>query len=262
MSISSTATEGKSAVRSAYLLYSVVCYVLFLAVFLYAIGFVGNLLVPKGIDDGPVEPLATALLIDVLLLSAFAVQHSLMARPFFKHWWTKYIRQPIERSTYVLASNLVLALLYWQWRPIPAAVWDLGTGPAAVILWAVFAVGWIIVLVSTFLLDHFELFGLRQPFEYFAGRPQSPPEFRTPLLYRLVRHPIMLGFVIAFWATPRMSWGHLLFAATTTVYILLAIRWEEVDLLAAFGPDYSEYKKNVPAILPMPPGRQSADVRP
>jgi len=236
--------------RLLAVVYGVVSYLVFFVSFLYAIGFVGNFVVPKSIDTGPQVTLAEALTVNLLLLGLFAVQHSLMARPSFKRWWTRFIPQPVERSTYVLASSVLLLLLFWQWRPIPAGVWDVQQPVVAALLWGAFGVGWLIVLISTFLIDHFDLFGLRQVYLHATGQPYTPPPFRTPALYRVVRHPIMLGFVIAFWATPTMTWGHLLFAGMTTAYILVGVTLEERDLRAAHGDDYEKYRQQVSMIVP------------
>ena len=236
--------------RMLKVIYGAVSYLVFLATFLYAIGFIGAFGVPKTIDDGQPGSLPTALIVDAILLGIFAVQHSLMARPAFKRWWTTIVSPDIERSTYVLLSSLALVLIFWQWRPANAAIWSIG-GAGGVVLWAIFVLGWLIVLTSTFMLSHFELFGLTQVYAAFVGRPVTPVAFRTPLLYGLVRHPIMLGFIIAFWATPRMTLGHLFFAIMTTAYILIALQLEEHDLMARFGAEYGDYKRRVPMLLPM-----------
>jgi protein-S-isoprenylcysteine O-methyltransferase Ste14 len=231
-------------------LYGGVCYLVFLAVLLYAIGFVGNLLVPKSIDTGDRASVVEALSVDLLLLGLFAVQHSVMARPSFKRWWIRLVPYSIERSTYVLASSALLALLFWQWRPLPEVVWEVQQPVVAVAVWGLFLGGWLIVLISTFLIDHFDLFGLRQVCLFAASQSYSPPPFRTPALYRVVRHPIMLGFVIAFWAAPVMTWGHLLFAGMTTAYIFVGVHLEERDLYSAFGRVYEEYREKVSMIVP------------
>jgi len=231
-------------------LYGAACYLVFLAVFLYAIGFVGNLVVPKSIDSGDQVSLVEALSLNLLLLGLFAVQHNVMARPAFKRWWTRLVPPPVERGTYVLASSLLLALLFWQWGPLPRVVWEAEQPVIVAALLGLFVVGWLVVLISTFLIDHFNLFGLRQVYLYATGKPYSPPPFCTPALYRVVRHPIMLGFVIAFWATPVMTWGHLLFAGMTTAYILVGIRLEERDLRSALGSAYEEYRAQVSMIVP------------
>ena len=238
------------------LLYGTLVYMLFLATFLYAIAFVGSLaipgLVPKTIDSGAAGPLIPALLVNTLLLAIFAIQHSVMARPAFKRWWTRFVPQPVERTTYVLLASLALVLLYWQWRPIQQPILWSVDGTGGQLLQAVFWLGWGLVLLSTFLINHFELFGLRQVFARLLGREIPLQEFHTPLFYRHVRHPIYLGFVIAFWATPHMRAGHLLFSIATTAYIFIGIWFEERDLIAQFGARYRVYREQVGMLLPRP----------
>lgn len=236
--------------RLLALLYGIVSYFVFFVVFLYAIGFVSALGVPKTIDTGAAAPLLEALTIDILLMSIFAIQHSVMARPQFKQWWTRLVPKSVERSTYVLFSSLALVLLFWQWRPIQGLVWQINDPRIAMAVIGLSLVGWLIVLTSTFLINHFELFGLHQVANNLTGRPMPAPRFRTPLYYNFVRHPIYLGFIIAFWAAPKMTMGHLLFAAVTTAYIFVGIMLEEHDLTTVFGDDYRRYRQRVSMIVP------------
>ncbi|ORA40021.1 methanethiol S-methyltransferase [Mycobacterium aquaticum] len=235
------------------MLYGAISYALFLAVFVYAIGFVGGL-TPRSVDDAVAAPVVVAVVVDVLLMTLFAAQHSVMARPGFKKWWTRYVPTAVERSTYVLLASSALALLMWQWRSIPAVAWDIDWPPARITVWALFWLGWGIVLASTFMINHFELFGLRQVFN--TARSQSETGFRTTLFYRVVRHPLNLGFIVAFWAAPTMTVAHLLFATVTTGWILLAIQLEERDLVGSLGARYAAYRETVPMLVPRLLGRR------
>jgi methanethiol S-methyltransferase len=231
-------------------LYGLASYVVFFVTFLYAIGFVSGLVVPKTIDTGPVVPMTEAFIVNILLMSLFAVQHSLMARRQFKEWWTQFVPKSVERSTYVLFSSLALVLLFWQWRPITSLAWQIADPQIAMAVTGLSFVGWLIVLTSTFLINHFELFGLHQVANNLTGRSMPAPRFRSPLYYQFVRHPIYLGFIIAFWAAPTMTVGHLLFAAVTTAYIVVGILLEERDLVELFGDDYRRYKDRVSMLVP------------
>ena len=241
---------GNRMLKFAAFLYGLVAYFMFFGTILYAIGFVSDLMVPKTIDTGTSSSAAEALVVNVLLMSLFAVQHSVMARKPFKQWWTRYVPKSVERSTYVLFANLTLILLFWQWRPMPAVVWQIADPDIAATIATLSFVGWVIVFTSTFLINHFELFGLHQVANNLTGREMSAPRFRTPLYYKFVRHPIYLGFIIAFWAAPTMTVGHLLFAAVTTAYIFVGILLEERDLVDTFGDDYRRYKKRVSMLVP------------
>jgi protein-S-isoprenylcysteine O-methyltransferase Ste14 len=237
--------------RIATFVYGVVCYLIFFGTFLYAVGFIGNFIVPKSIDSGRTGPLGLALLINGGLLALFAVQHSLMARPWFKRVWTRVIPQQVERSTYVLLSSLTLLVLFWQWRPMGGVIWNIEQPLLRLVLYGLCAKGFLLVLTSTFLINHFDLFGLRHVYLFLRGREYTQLKFGTPILYRHVRHPLYLGWLFAFWATPTMTVAHLVFAIATTVYILIAIQFEEKDLVSLHGDDYRRYQKSVPMIVPL-----------
>ncbi|WP_406854363.1 methanethiol S-methyltransferase [Alsobacter sp. KACC 23698] len=237
--------------KTLRLCFGVLSYAFFLLVFLYAVGFTGGFGVPKGIDDGPAELSVASVGVDLALLTLFAMQHSVMARPAFKRWFTRFVPSTIERSVFVLLASSALALLFWGWRPLPGVAWE-AHGLTADALRAGFWLGWGIVLASTFMISHFELFGLRQVFAGWTGRPMAQAAFRTPYLYRWVRHPIYLGFIVAFWSAPVMTTGHLMFAAVCTAYILVGIQLEERDLLAYFGKAYADYRRRVSMLVPMP----------
>jgi protein-S-isoprenylcysteine O-methyltransferase Ste14 len=236
-------------------LYGLAAYLVFLLAFLYAIGFVTGLVVPKTIDDGAVTGLRESLVVNILLLSLFAVQQSVMARKSFKQWWTRFVPKSVERSTYVLLASLALLLLFWQWRPIPAVVWKVADQQMAMAVTGLSFFGWFLVLLSTLMINHFELFGLQQVVVNLAGWTTSEARFKAPLLYKLVRHPIYLGFIIAFWATPTMTAGHLLFAVVTTSYIFVGIALEERDLIELFGDEYRGYRQRVSMLVPFWRGR-------
>jgi len=235
--------------RVAALIYGLASYFVFFLSFVYAVAFIGNYLVPKSIDVGSESGLAESILVDAVLLGVFAVQHSVMARPTFKRWWTRIVPASCERSTYVLISSLLLILIFWQWRPIVTTIWLVEGWPAAIFT-AISWIGWVTALASSYMIDHFNLFGLRQVFDELRGVSARVQLFKTPLLYRLVRHPLMLGFLLAFWATPHMTAGHLLFAVMTTGYVLVGVRLEERDLVAQLGASYEQYRRRVPMLMP------------
>jgi protein-S-isoprenylcysteine O-methyltransferase Ste14 len=241
------------------LLYGAVAYIIFLGAFLYAIGFVGNILVPKTIDSGTESSLVSAIIINLVLLSVFALQHSIMARPAFKKWFTSFVNPAIERSTYILLSSLALILIYWQWQPMNMVIWKVENQLLSYALMGIFFLGWLIVLLSTFMINHFELFGLAQIYNNLKNKHTPNPKFQTNYFYKLVRHPIMLGFLIAFWATPFMTLGHLLFTLVTSIYIFIAVKYlEEKDLRKTIGEQYETYQKEVPMIIPFTKSKRMA----
>jgi protein-S-isoprenylcysteine O-methyltransferase Ste14 len=236
--------------RLAGFVYGLVCYAIFFATICYTVGFVGNILVPHSIDSTPVLPLPNALLVDAGLLALFAIQHSIMARQSFKRWWTQFVPTPLERSTYVLASSLCLIALFYCWQPLGGHIWTVTNATAVALLYTIFATGWLILFGSTFLINHFDLFGLRQVWFYLHGEDYGPVKFATPMLYKVVRHPLYVGMLLGFWATPVMTTTHLLFALLSTGYILIGIRLEEKDLVQAHGESYRQYRRQVPMLIP------------
>ncbi len=245
--------------RIAFFAYGSLSYLIFLGTFLYAVGFIGNFGVPTTLDGAARDPLGVALAIDVGLLTLFAVQHSIMARKWFKEWWTRIVPKPLERSTYVLFSSLALILLFWQWRPLGGVVWSIEDPIGQLVLRGMFAFGWALVLISTFLINHFDLFGLRQVWLYLRDRPYTALPFGTPGPYRLVRHPLYVGWLFAFWSTPTMTLAHLLFSIATTAYILLAIQFEERDLASEHGESYEAYRRSVPMLIPFTHRHRNTD---
>ncbi len=252
----SPSVQTNKITRLAAFLYGLVCYVIFFATFLYTCGFVGNFVVPHSIDSTPVISWGTALLIDAALIGIFGIQHSVMARPGFKKWWTQFVLPPIERSTYVLFSSLCLIALFYFWQPIGGTIWHLTNPTSVTILYALFVLGWLLVLVSTFWINHFDLFGLRQVWLYLRDKEYTSLQFATPGLYSYIRHPLYVGFLLAFWSTPKMTVTHLVFALLTTAYILIAIQFEERDLVEAHGKAYADYRRQVPMLVPSIQRRQ------
>jgi protein-S-isoprenylcysteine O-methyltransferase Ste14 len=248
--------------RLGVLTYGVVSYAIFFATFCYALGWVGNLWVPKSMDSAPVGSGWRALLVNALLLAVFAVQHSVMARPAFKRWWTRFIPESAERSTYVLLSSLALLFLFWQWQPMGGVIWNVENATGRVLLHTMFGFGWLLVLATTFLINHFDLFGLRQVWLFARGKEYRPLGFVTPGPYRWVRHPLYVGWLFAFWSTPTMTAAHLFFAVATTAYILVAIQFEERDLVDVHGRSYAEYRRKVPMLIPRAPGSLNSPAAP
>jgi protein-S-isoprenylcysteine O-methyltransferase Ste14 len=250
------ASSHEMTTRAVILGFGVLTYIIFLSSMLYAIGFVRNIVVPKSIDTGDESSVSTALLVDLSLLALFGIQHSLMARPVFKGWLTRHVPQSLERSIYVLLSSFALILLFWQWRPLAYDVWNVRAAGVSVMLDVLFGMGWGLAVLSTFLIDHADLFGLRQVYFAFRGIAYRPVGFKQPVIYQYVRHPLMLGFLVAFWATPRMTIGHLIFAAGMTVYIFIGVSLEERDLVRAHGRAYADYRRHVPMLLPIRRGKR------
>ena len=242
----------------AFFAYGLACYLIFFGTLVYLIGFVDGLIVPRDINDGPAGTAGFAVLVNLALIGLFAVQHTIMARPSFKRWLTTIVPKPIERSTFVLVTSLILILLFWQWRAMPTVVWDVTHPTLRIALTVISLGGWVLVLYSSFLIDHFDLFGLRQVWLHFRGIPYTHPRFQQPMLYRMVRNPLMLGFLIAFWVGPSMTQGGLLFAAAMTGYVLIGIQFEEKDLSSLLGADYEQYRARTPMLFPFPRGRRAA----
>jgi len=246
--------------RFAAFTYGVICYAVFLGTFLYAIPFLGNFGTERSMDAPATGSVALAVLINLGLLVVFALQHSVMARPGFKRVWTRIVPKPVERSTYVLFSSLALILMFWLWRPIGGLIWEVHNPTGQAVIYGLYAFGWGLLLLATFLIDHFDLFGLRQVTLYLRGREHENPKFNTPWLYRFVRHPIYVAWLVIFWATPVMTIAHLIFAVVTTAYILVAIQLEERDLVSVHGADYEHYREEVPALVPF--SKRRPNVRP
>ncbi len=230
--------------------YGVLAHLGFLVAFLYLIGFLGNFVVPKSIDSGQAGPVGQALVINVILIAIFGIPHSVMARPGFKQWWTRFVPQHIERSTYVMQGNLLVALLMWQWQPMVGVIWNVEHPVGASVLWGLFGIGWVMIVLTSFVINHFDLFGLRQVYLHLRGMEYTPLEFKAKWIYNYIRHPLMLGWIIAFWSTPQMSAGHLVFAVGTTIYILIGIQFEERDLVKSHGEDYENYRRKVSMLFP------------